>query len=579
MSNAKRPPAYVYDFDLAAGLGKGAGEQMNFRVTPDGRLKKRDGMTLFCEFGAPLRGAAYVDAEVIRGLYACMGGALYRFANGVLTMVTTLTTSEGEIAMIPFGERLLVADGERLLAVGISGVYEVAGYVPLLAAEAEPSGEGIVCESRNLLTDRVRLRFAPNESAVYHLQGDVLSVQAVLVDGITMAPGFYTVGESASGKAVALSDICPRPVSYLEVQYTLKDSGWRAHLCRFTRGVVFHGGAGGSRLYLYGHRDNPACYCHTEPHGGSESELYFPIDGLTQMGMGEIAVTGLCPFMGKLMIFTEGKTRYTCPELDGIRGGVVCYRHPLTLLNDEVGHTALTAPVLAGNEVIGADASGVYGWHNALDPDVPNVSLLSEAVSDRLGRDFFPHARMAVDRRRCEILFFGREKTAVYQYQRKVWYLFDAFSVSRIIDRLPEGIAFANPNGAVFCFTEEADTDNGRTVTARFESEFSDLGHPIDFKDLHRIFLTLDPGEGKGLTVSLLSETGRSCTHTGESACQPSSVGAPTDCRLRTPMKRISRVKVTLTHDGAGEGCTVRRLSAVASRRGEGKTREHGQDA
>jgi len=573
MANVKRPPARNWEAEFASGIGVGSGvkTQVNFRVTPDGKLKKRGGLFPFCDFGGYVRSAVYVETEAIRGLYACVGGRLLRYSGGVHE-VGQVTERAGEIALIPYGDCLLVLDAQGLMVFDQNGFRKAEAYVPLVEVDADANGVGVALESRNLMTNRVRKRFLPGEGLrVLPLSGYAVSVERVSIDGVMVSAGRFTAASDGAGHmTVTLSDDCPTAYREIEVEYTLLDKGDTLWFGSFTRGTVFHGGAGGSRLYFYGGFLLPTYICRSEPRETAERAFYFPEDGLVNVAEGELMVTGLCPFMEQLMIFTEQQTRLTCPEKGETKSGIPFYRHPVTLLNDRVGHYGRAIPLVLDSRVISVDMSGVYAWHHSLEPDLKNAELLSGNVAEVLNRSFLQESLMNVDYLHEELLFSSRGRTVVYHYRMGIWYEFDGFAAEGFVPT-PNFLLLYDMDGRFYRFADEVKNDLGQPFTARWESEFTDLDAPLAEKDIARAFVTLDEGED-GLVLVLTADTGKAAYFRVTSADRPRADGAPTVLRGRAAMKRVFHVKARIEHTSADEGCTVQGLTLTCRERGEGRS-------
>jgi hypothetical protein len=142
-----------------------ASEMVNFRITPDGVLKKRPGMREVLRFGGTINGVWHGNVQGEEHTVIAANGRLYDVdeAEGTAEQIgllanagTTFFGFDGRLYILAGGIHYKVWDGETLSDVADSA------YIPVVISECPPAGSDTELEGINLLSDSRRVWFSPD---------------------------------------------------------------------------------------------------------------------------------------------------------------------------------------------------------------------------------------------------------------------------------------------------------------------------------------------------------------------------------------------------------------------------------
>lgn len=565
-----------------ANAGK-ALNQVNFRITPDKKIQKRYGYRLYCDFGGELRGIAYSKTGQEKALYAVVGQSLLAFDGETVSLKASLSSPSGEVCMFSYAGRLIIFDGSDIFSFDGLSLKREEGYAPLIICNSDQYGSGTECEKQNLITNRVRMRFTVSSGSSIILAGNVSEVNRVLIDGVETEA--YNISQTDGKTTLAFISPPPRSSNSVEVEYTLAGNDRRAELVSFTKAALSQSSGGRKRIFLYGDKSKPEYVCFSELCADSEGELYFPASNLNDMND---RVTGVCAFYGNDMIFTESETWRLTTEKDRTLQSVQLYSHTFTQLSDACGNISASSPVFLTNEVASFDSNGVYLWKSTAVSDEKRRSLISSRVRDLLTKDFLASSHVHADRMKGELWISSENRTAVYSYLNDAWYLFEGFSPDGYVKMPGDTVFFKRGSGRAYIFDEAIYTDDGEIIKAKWESDYLDFGSPANYKNLHRVFLSLRPEESGNAVLTLQSDTGKTVV-IGDKNEFFSSVFSfspmdftrftfncdffPSTYRRRVNIRRFSHLKIIIENNEGGK-CTLHKLELAYQRVGETRTRD-----
>lgn len=199
----------------ASSKGRTAGDCCNFRICGDGSLEKRSGWSVKREFNNPIRAVWQGSTSGESLSFAVSGGTVFRLRGTYCDNVGTLSTTEGEVSFLHYGDAVYLQDGKDLWVwrSGTGKMEKVIPYVPLFGQNWHPSSYGDVKEPINLLTRSLRVHYLNTTAATgFSLPFFAESVDVVRVDGRSVTDFYLTAGgdtvqipSAASGSVVEVA--------------------------------------------------------------------------------------------------------------------------------------------------------------------------------------------------------------------------------------------------------------------------------------------------------------------------------------------------------------------------------------
>ena len=173
------------DGDTSLKLGE-ASRIKNWKITRDGHLQKRFGLTDIAEFDGEIKGLWYGNVNGKFVGIAAANNKLYQFYDEEtdsfeVKEIGPLNT-ENRVNFFPFNNIVYILNGVEYKQYNGYSVEDVKGYIPIIATSGAPSGEGsTLLEEVNKLTSNRRVWFSPDGTDnVFHLpEKDILAVHYV----------------------------------------------------------------------------------------------------------------------------------------------------------------------------------------------------------------------------------------------------------------------------------------------------------------------------------------------------------------------------------------------------------------
>ena len=171
----------------------------NFKILPDGSLKKREGYSeLFTATGSVegLWGGRLGEHNL---LAASIGGGLWIYDFDLSYSFQAGTIGTGRAAMFAFGGKLYILNGVDYYCYDGNTLSAAAGYAPLILIACDPSdGSGTLYEEINLLSLQRRQRFNTNGSTrnFHFTEKNINKVDWVKFNGETLASNAYTFSKT-----------------------------------------------------------------------------------------------------------------------------------------------------------------------------------------------------------------------------------------------------------------------------------------------------------------------------------------------------------------------------------------------
>ena len=246
----------------------------NFKILPDGSLKKREGYSeLFTATGSVegLWGGRLGEHNL---LAASIGGGLWIYDFDLSYSFQAGTIGTGRAAMFAFGGKLYILNGVDYYCYDGNTLSAAAGYAPLILIACDPSdGSGTLYEEINLLSLQRRQRFNTNGSTrnFHFTEKNINKVDWVKFNGETLASNAYTFSKTYG--AITMTTAPAAATDALEVCYTLEESESRRSVITGYRYAMIFGGNTDNRIFIWGSEDEPCTVRHTALGDGVTSAL------------------------------------------------------------------------------------------------------------------------------------------------------------------------------------------------------------------------------------------------------------------------------------------------------------------
>jgi len=528
----------------------------NFKITPDLKLKKRDGTRLLTEFGGTIRGAWYgkfINDEYT--LFVCAGTQIIKYIRetNTKTILGNISgNSSGYVNIFYAYSRLYILDGYDIYLYN-GTVFKVAEpYIPLTYENMSASGYTYTfSEMRNLLTNKYRCTYKPlseNDITLYH-RHPVISVDKIYINNVDSTNDFTVTINPTNQSATIVYKLSHLPSSAaIEIYFTSPDILKRHDILSNRYHAIF-GEYTLPRLFIYGGNKKNEIY-YTEKLDAGEA-LYMIEGNLLRVGEEKNAVTSVIRQFDDLMIFTEGDAwsiRNPVIEKD-VRYTNDHYTYSLTMISSSIGNIGFGNVKSIENDLISIANDGLYSWSITKIFDERNVKFVSDKLYKGMSSEFIRNAFTFNNRAEGEIwLVYGGE-VWIYNYKLDVWYYFDNIYAHDLF--MMDEIAFYYGN-KVYIFDENCQTDNGEPIEAVWESNYMDFDLPQYTKNISRLYLTVKDRCNID-KVKIKSDRNTEVTF----ADLRNNENTPMTFRRRMNISRCRFIRLSVIHNGTESTPTV----------------------
>lgn len=471
-------------------------DMLNFTVTPDGELIRRAGCELLCEKEEPLRGI-WCGALSDGTLYAAVfGDTLYASGAGfdALTPVAGAVPGTGEVRFFPFLGALYLLTGAGIFRFDGTAMAPVEPYEPTLTTDTAPGGDGTELEAVNALTPKVMQRFVPDGTSTrYRLATlDIYSVDRIERDGAEI-PLTQWYWDDLACAVIFLSPPL-RGGSDLIIHYRVSSHdpalARRILNCRYASAF---GGAGDTRVFLYGSEEAPATRYHSGMADGLPDMGYFPVLNYTLIGDGA-PVTGILRHYDRQLIFTERAAYYSYlayqTEADGRNRAIF----PVLPLSDDRGNLPAGQPLLMENEPVTVTEAGLFRWVSTNVRDERNARLFSRPVREYLSAMDPRAVRLFNRKSEGELYIACGQEILVYRYGVGAFYRYRLTDLSVCYLAARDGEFYFGTAHRI-C-RAGGETDLGQPIPAWWTSPFLTLSAKGREKNLYSAVLCADTARG-----------------------------------------------------------------------------------
>jgi hypothetical protein len=472
-----------------------ASKMLNFRVTPQGQLKKREGWKkIFDGLTGNVQGMWYGKLKGIPLFLFCNGGHLYsgNFADGTKLDLGTLT--DAPTRFIPFKDKVYLSNGYEYKCYDGNTFSTVTGYRPKVAIGTPPSGGGTLYEQINVLTGAKHQTFSADGTSTEYkiLEDNVNSIDFARVNGADVS---YTYNLAAGKVFFATAPGVGQ--DNVDIGWT-KGSGQRDLIekCRFS---MDYSGKTDSRVFLWGNQDHKNRRFWSGLADGVPSAEYFEANSYSDEGNGQYAITDIVKQYDTQKIYLENSARYSIYEAITIEEQTTA-AFPSYELNEEIGNKAFGQVQIINNNPLTID-KGIRAWKASSVREQFNQELISQRVQDSLDLVNLSNAVTCDWQDNKEYWLCIDGIVWIYNYLNGTWYKFDNVYAKCFL--VVDGELYFGSNGYIAKFDKEKRVDDNQVIKAIWESGFYDFQAEYLTKYLNNIWVTINPATKTSVNVQV----------------------------------------------------------------------------
>lgn len=547
-----------------------ASDMSNFKITKDGKLKKRGGISTLIECDGPVNGMWFGTVQGEEMILAAGGNTLWKIYEGEdgleYEAVGNLCT-ENVVSFIEFNGNVYIANGEEYLYYDGTILDNVAGYVPVVLIEFKPNGESNTYENINKLTPRRRAWLSPDgTSTSWTIPEEVLSVEYAKLRTDDSALS-YTV----SGNTITFTTAPSLGTDTVEICYTSPTS-YRTEVETMNFGETFSGD-GGSRIVLYGDGSAEILYSDIDYLGNPRAD-YFPEWNEAVIGASNDKVTSIIRYSDQLIAFKKHsayRLLETTVELDT---GMDSIGFNVKNVNRQLGNSVMCKTYLMTNHPVTYCDGILYEWstgsyyNSNMSYSETNAKDISNNVYYSMANMDNSKLRMFDDDGESELWLFDGNKCLIYNYSNKAFYVYNELPV-RSMCKSDKYLMLGLEDGRVAVMSDKLLNDDGVAINAYWESGSYSFGGIAKRKFSMEGWVAYQVNGSNDLTVEMITDTGKHKVKTlkEESVFSfpamffPrftfSTNERPKTARLRIKVKKFCYLKMILRSDDVASTSTV----------------------
>lgn len=518
----------------------------NLRHTKGGEsLSRREAISAIATLPSTIRGAVFDRQDGEELIFAAAGESIYvieRAQDGThtITLIGQMRSSEGDVDFFRVGEALILMDGSGMYRLLRTTAQEVIPYVPFYGDGWNATDFGTVIQERNILTDRVHIRYVTDMTA-YNLPLNVraAAINAVYQDGELLSPELYSL--DASANALRLVNLT-REGTVMDVILTLPEDGsvlaMREDFFR-CRCAVRPGEANRSTMLLGGGNECGVLYL-TEQIEPADRErcaqyapqavmLYLKANGRMEIGDGVHGIRAMVRHYDRTLLMSEEGTWTT----DERRLAARAEQNPFLAVNSTIGCSSYGGALTVGNAPISVCDGRLYRWSADTDElDECNATPISGEIERLVPAALLREGRLLYHAARDEIWVYRPDRAEVvwvYQRDGQHWTAFDFGAAAPVALFAMEGQVGLCSGDTLYCTDEEALCDTLRDGTAQpirceYCSHSLSFGHTGARMRPYAVMLCIGADTGQTVQVQAIAAGGRTgqtmfCA-TGEQPCE-----------------------------------------------------------
>ncbi len=401
----------------------------DLRILNDGSIKKRNAIEVVYSAYSDIKGLWCGKIKGVEYIIFIFENMLFKALpdqeNFSITKISDI--DDGDFDMFEFGGMLYIKSTQNYYKTDGDTLERVNGYIPCVAINCSPLGEGEVFEEINLICPQRRQLFSgTGTDYIYKLAEDeIISVDLVKVNGITYT-GEMNVNELMG--EVQFPEPLSKGLNNIEITYTKRKGAADIDRIFGCKKIMLFGGNSDGRAFLWGNDKYPNYRFHSDLANGVPSVEYFPVNAYTIIGNGKINC--IVQQYDKQLIFNENEAFYSFCELRENLMGDTISSFPVYNLNSEKGCLFETRGCIIDNKPVTLCQDGLNIWESTSVQDERNARCFSKPIKHSINSIIFGANKnlFMFDHQAAGEFYFIADDTAyVYNYCNNSWYTFSGF--------------------------------------------------------------------------------------------------------------------------------------------------------
>lgn len=548
-------------------------DMTNFRIMPDGSIRKRCGFKTVYTADKNIRGvwSGMLDGEFV--YIAVIYSNVYNvnFETKTAKTIGYLLSIDTPVSFFFYCGKLYLRDSSGIYSVTPSSASKSEGYVPLYGKDWPTSFYGEINEPLNILNTKARISYkvTANNTVMLPTKLKVTQVYALYKNGTLLSSSEYKIDSNLN--TINVNSVKEGDEFLAVVQIGISEPEINELKRKFTHATSskVYSDIKSSRAFWWGDSLGNLIFTSTtpSPENYAESEKYFPGQGPLYvafgsefiLGDGKNEVKAMLTHYDRLLIFSDGDVWMVDSSI------LADQNAPMKAINSIAGSSVSGGVTMAGNDPISVGKHTVFRWTSDTDEfNQCNAYSISEAINSKLTQSFFDNAIVFNDVYKNELWFhdpLGDGTVWIYNVNKKYWYKYSGINAKFFFDA--NGKVGFSDGTSLFVFSDELEydydaSDNAREIVATLESGIIDF----ESSDRKRILSIDSVGDIKdgSLQIDITLDTGES-VHTVLSGS-----GAHGISKQKLSSGRFSSLKMFITSRGTTDEA-IHSISLTANKK------------
>ncbi len=481
----------------------------NFRLDDHGKLTKRNGYEIVCDFYGSVS-SFLVDGDY---KYVVSGSELYRINGQNAEYIDYLYLLDYNNYT---GTPIMFSTDSYIYIIGNGYLFKYSKekgnvsaaplYAPLIIKDAAAESEGQVCEPYNLLTDHVKMSFTTSSSDLYYtLYGSVSAVHNIWLDDNLVDPAKYSLEILDGTCNIYLNrTLVAHNYNKLYVEYSIMNTpaGSLNDKILNASGSYIYNSDNFQQLILYGEKMGNKIYA-SMPTNYSTYDMfeYFPDTDAISIGDVDGTVKSFIEKYGKTFVFTD-KSCYNVIFHPLIKeNNMPALSATTTLISSYLGTGKKTSPVSYKDNIYVFNPLGLFALsYNPLKDEFDIKNIEVSKVSG-IFKNVFPNVSLQLDSAHDELWCYEGNCIGVYNLKNLKWYCFTNMSVKNTFEA-DGGVYFMIHNNLCL-FKDGNDLDGFDGFYAHYESNNYAFGNIFKSKTIYGFGISFDRTNGADIIYEI----------------------------------------------------------------------------
>lgn len=537
-------------------------DMVNFRIMPDGSLKKRCG---FKPIFTTTQKVHAVWSGTLEGNFLCIAvvnNFVYsiNLKDNTSKLIGNLSAGSSDISFFYYVDRLYLKDSISFYRVKPTTVAKIIGYVPLYGKDWPTGTPGEINEPLNLLHRKARIsyRIPSSNTLMLPTREKVSQIYSVYRNGEKLASSSYSFDSNYNTinvSAVKAGDVFVANVLF---EGALPDIvNLNSTFFYRMNSVKVYSDVKNSRVFWWSNNStenlvftttnvSPESYAASEKEFSNHGALYIVPGTEFKIGNGKNKVKAMITHYDRLLIFTEEDVWMVDSTI------LSDEKAPIKSINSIAGSTASNGVAMACNDPVSIGKHTIFRWSADTDEfNQCNAYSISDGINGMLDESFFNNAMVFSNVYKNEIWFCdpnGDGTVWIYNVDKKYWFKYSGIVAKSFFDA-NGNVGFYDDN-AIYVFSDELECDsdsagNEREIVATYESGILDFDSS-DKKRLLELEAIGDISTGS-INIDLVCDNGESIQSF------PTGSGDHKISKQRLSSGRFSNLKMRITSSGNSE--------------------------